>query len=81
MFTKFFSGLVEVLKNPVSRYCTLASVARTITIYTNVYFLPAFFLLAYPSERMTFSWAKCLISVFGGMCGNVISGMISDKYS
>ena len=30
---------------------------------------------------MTFSWARCLISVFCGMCGNVISGMISDKYS
>jgi len=69
------------MMNPVTRYCTLAAVSRFVSMYAIDYFLPAFFLLSYPSKRTTFSLAKCSITVVFGMLTSLTGGILADKYS
>ena len=49
ILTSFKNSLVEILQNPVSRYCTFAGMFRIFGMFACDYYIPAFFLSNYPS--------------------------------
>lgn len=47
---KFLTSLGDVVKNPVSKYCVAGGCFRYISMFAQNYFLPVFFLAAYPNR-------------------------------
>lgn len=74
------SGIIEVIRNPVVRYSTLAASLRYFGIFCNDYFLPAFFLQMYPSFKAEFSMLFGLIVAFGGFISTLSGGILADKF-
>jgi nitrate/nitrite transporter NarK len=74
------NSIVNLFKNPVTKWCSLATAFRFIGIFANDYFLPAFFLMTYPLKRKEFGLLYCLCVATGGLVSSLLGGVLADKF-
>jgi hypothetical protein len=78
--SSFAQSLTDLIKNPVTRYCTLGTSFRKLGIFACDYYLPAFFMLSYPGYKAQFGVLFACCIVIGGLISSISGGILSDKY-
>ena len=68
------------MKNPTSRYTTIAGMFYYFGGYACMYYMPAFYQKVYPLFTNQFAFINALSLFFLGFISNVAGGIISDKY-
>ena len=79
IMVKFKNAFSDTLKNPVTRYCSLAAAFRNIGCFTCDYFMPLFFILAYPEYKIKFSIFYAMIQMFLGFSSTLVGGVLQNK--
>ena len=69
-----------MLKNPVTRLCTLAGSFRMVNMFSCDYFLPGFMLMNYPLYRKQFGLLYAICVVTAGLSSSISGGVLADKY-
>ena len=73
-------SLSDCMKNPVARWCTVATMFRFMAMFSCDYFVPAFFLGQYPNYKAQFSVLYAAICCICGFTSSVWGGILSDKF-
>lgn len=68
-----------VLKQPTTRWVTLASMMRVLGSVAVSTYLPIFFLKVYPSYKDQFAVVNALSLAIGGFFASIAGGYLSDK--
>ena len=79
-FEVFKNSLYNCIKNPQSRYITIAGSLRMVVMFAADYFLPLFFLLSYPDFKTQFSVLYGMISIVLGFASVMLGGIFADKW-
>lgn len=75
----FKNSLFNCIKNPQSKWITLAGSLRMVVMFAADYFLPLFFLLSFPEFKTQFSLLYGLISIVLGFTSVMSGGILADK--
>ena len=67
----FLTSLSDCIKNPVTRWCTIATMFRFVGMFACDYYVPAFFLGQYPKYKAQFSTFYAAIVVFCGLTSSL----------
>ena len=79
VFEKFKNSFKNMWKNPVTRYCSLAGGCRLMVTFSCDYFLPLFFVLSYPGDKVKFSLIYGMMQMVLGFASSVTGGILSKK--
>ena len=77
---KFLSSLKEVKQNSISSYSILAASFRFLVGFAQQYFLPAYFLIAYPTKIPQIVILFSIQTVIVGIISSVFGGVLGDKF-
>ena len=76
----FVTALKDCVKNPVTRWATIATMFRFVSMFACDYYIPAYFLGTYPQYRAQFSYVFAGIVAFCGLSSSILGGVLSDKF-
>ena len=76
----FKSSLYNCIKNPQSRWITVAGSLRMVVMFAGDYFLPLFFLLSFPDFKKQFSVLYGLCALVFGFISVLSGGILSDRW-
>lgn len=76
---KFKNSFIDLVKNPVTRWCSLAGAGRYIAMFSCDYFLPLFFILSFPENKAQFSILYACIQMFMGFTSSIVGGIVCNK--
>ena len=76
---KFKQSAMEVLKNPTSKYLTLAGSLRKFGEMAITCFIPIFFLKTYPTNIKEYAYLNAMILSICGFTSNIMGGFLGDK--
>jgi MFS family permease len=75
----FSQGLIDVMRNPVQRYATLAASLRISANYVSDFFIPAWYFSTYSQYQSEYSVLQSLAFILAAVSGYA-GGIIADKY-
>jgi hypothetical protein len=80
IWAKFSSSLIDIMKHPVGKWCTLAAMFRYLGIMACDYWGPYFFLRYYPDHASKFLTIFPFLILTCGFSSALLGGIISDRF-
>ena len=76
---KFKNSFSDLFANPVTKWCALSGAFRTMIVFACDYFLPLFFILAYPANKVQFSLLYGTMQIGFGFTSSLMGGMLAKR--
>ena len=70
----------DAYENPITRYCIIASASRFMIVFSQAYYLPAFFLKQYPNSVDEIAFMFSVTAVGAGITTNILGGLLADRF-